>query len=386
MTVSLQVRNGIYHAYIRYLDKDGQWRTTTKSTKIQAVKGNKRKAEQVCSAILDEFKTKFELKESEMLFSDFMKLWLEETRHTIKENTYYSYQQTVYNSICPYFEKQRITLNGLKPFHIQDFFTFKMKNDEVSANTIHHYYANISKALKYALKTERIKSNPASKDKIELPKKEKHIGNYYSSDELKELLSHIVGTKLEPVVFLGAWFGLRRGEVIGLRWQDIDFDNKILTVNGTITDKGESGSKINNLRYVSSAKTSTSLRSFPLHDAAIEYLSKLKAQQDKRKAFAPVYNHKWAGFVCVQNNGDLIPLEYVSRTFPTLCTKCGLRRLTFHELRHTNITLLLNDGATMKELQEWAGHSSYSTTANIYAHVYTESKHRLSESIANMLH
>ena len=79
----------------------------------------------------------------------------------------------------------------------------------------------------------------------------------------------------------------------------------------------------------------------------------------------------------IRDNGDLIPLEYVSRAFPKLCEKSGLKRLKLHELRHTNISLLLEYGASMKELQEWAGHSNYNTTANIYAHIQEESKNRL---------
>lgn len=82
---------------------------------------------------------------------------------------------------------------------------------------------------------------------------------------------------------------------------------------------------------------------------------------------------------------DLIPLEYVSRAFPKLCEECGLRKLKLHELRHTNISLLLSEGASMKEVQEWAGHSNYSVTANTYAHVQAKSKSRLTESISSLL-
>ena len=117
---------------------------------------------------------------------------------------------------------------------------------------------------------------------------------------------------------------------------------------------------------------------------AMEYLKNLKAIQDIRKS-NDGYNHQWDDFVCARENGDLIPLEYVSRTFPKLCEKCGLKRLKLHELRHTNISLLLQNGASMKELQEWAGHSNYNTTANIYAHIREESKNRLSKTIEKVL-
>ena len=97
------------------------------------------------------------------------------------------------------------------------------------------------------------------------------------------------------------------------------------------------------------------------------------------------HNHQWDDFICTRENGDLIPLEYVSRAFPKLCKDCGLRELKLHELRHTNISLLLSDGASMKEVQEWAGHSNYSVTANTYAHIQAKSKSRLTDSISSLL-
>lgn len=89
--------------------------------------------------------------------------------------------------------------------------------------------------------------------------------------------------------------------------------------------------------------------------------------------------------MCVRSNGDLIPPEYVTRAFPKLCEACGLRRLKLHELRHTNISLLLAEDSSMKELQEWAGHSSYATTANIYSHAQAQSKTKLIASINSLL-
>ena len=252
----------------------------------------------------------------------------------------------------------------------------------VSANTISHYHANIHKALSYAVKMGRIKENPS--DRVELPKQQKHISHSFSVSEQNVLIQAAKGTNLETVILLAAWFGLRRGEIVGLRWSSIDLINGTLSINGTVKDKGESGSKIRNLRFEETAKTSASIRSFPLTTSQIEYFQHLQAQQaiNKTRLF---YNHKWDDFVCVRDNGDLFPLEYISRAVPQLCEKCGLPRLKLHELRHTNISLLLESGTTMKELQEWAGHSSYSTTANIYSHLQAQSKIKMSEYLANIL-
>ena len=97
------------------------------------------------------------------------------------------------------------------------------------------------------------------------------------------------------------------------------------------------------------------------------------------------YNHAWDGFVCVRENGDLVPPDYISKRFPEFCERCGLRRIRFHELRHTNLSLLLDSGASMNDIQSWAGHSSYSTTANIYAHIQSKSKEKLSQMLDKII-
>ena len=213
----------------------------------------------------------------------------------------------------------------------------------------------------------------------------KHIAEYYSAEELKTLLEGVKGTPLETVVYLASRFGLRRGEIIGLRWSGIDLERGILSVTGTVKDKGASGSKRKNLRYEPTAKTASSLRSFPLSDSVIAYLRKIKKRQDENRAADQHYHHEWDAFVCVRDNRDLLPLEYVSRVFPTLCENCGLKRLKPHELRHTNISLLPEAGASMKELQEWAGHSSCNTTANVYSHLQANSKNRLTDTMGKIL-
>ena len=381
MTASIQTKSNKYYIVLNW-KSNGKRAQKWVHTGLSTTGNNKRKAEQKRLEILREWENKVSLNDCDMLFSDYLKRWLEDTKHTISENTYYSYRKTIYNSICPYFEQMKIKLCDLKPFHIQEFYNHKMQNEGVTANTVWHYHANISKALKYAYRTERIKENPS--DKIELPKKEKHIANYYSAEELKTLLEKTKGSKIEMVVYLAAWFGLRRGEIIGLRWDCIDFENNTLSVIGTVTDKGI-GSKRENLTYRQTTKTNSSLRSFPISDEVAKYLKELKAKQERQKSTVKRYNHKWEGFVCVDNAGNLISPDYVTRVFPKLCEQCGLRRIKLHELRHTNISLLVEAGAHMKDIQEWAGHSSYSTTANIYAHIQAKSKNKLMQTLSAVL-
>ena len=383
MTASIQIKNNKYYIVLNWTDDNKKRRQKWIKTDLSASGNNKRKAEKLRVQTLATWQEEgVKENEQKMLFSSFIKEWLEIIRSSISENTYFSYKQTIHNSICPHFEEKGIKIAELKPYHIQEFYAHKMATDRVSANTIHHYHANIHKALDYAVKTDMISYNPS--DKVELPKKRKHIAQFYTLNEMQTLLKNAKGSPIETVVFLASWFGLRRGEIIGLKWSSIDLDNGILSVTGTVRDKGESGSKIDNLRYEPSAKNNTSIRRFPMPKQATEYLKKIKEAQDVRKANKE-YNHQWDDFVCVRDNGDLIPLEYVSRAFPKLCENSGLKRLKLHELRHTNISLLLEHGASMKELQEWAGHSNYNTTANIYAHTQDEGKKRLTNTIEKLL-
>lgn len=381
VTATISSKGDKYYIIVTYY-LDGKRKQKWEPTGLLVSGNNKRKVEAQRKAMVIEYQNRVALMGSQMPFHQFMKQWLEKTKSGISSSTYYEYKKVVHNGIVPYFEKHIVSLYDLKPYHIQDFYDYKMQTDNVSASTIHHYHANIHKALSYAVKMERITSNPA--DKIELPKKVKHIANYYSAEELKKVLEKAKGTQIEPVVRLAAWFGLRRGEIIGLRWSSIDFENGILSITGTVKDKGSSGSKIKNMYYEPTAKTASSLRSFPMSKEVSDYLLWLRSQQATHRATAG-YNHVWDDFVCVRANGDLIPPEYVTRAFPKLCEECGLRRLKLHELRHTNISLLLAEGASMKELQEWAGHSSYATTANTYSHIQAKSKNRLMDSIGSIL-
>ena len=383
ITANISHKGDTYYIIINYYHTDGKRKQKWIKTDLTVSGNNKRKVEQKRIELLQEWQEKLKFNENEMLFADYMQQWLEVIKNNVRPTTFYGYKQVVNYAIDPYFRERKITLYELKPYHIQDFYTYKMDNDGIAANTILHYHANIHKALAYAVKTELIATNPA--DKVELPKKQKHIANYYTQKELNILLKNSKGHLLETVIRLAVWFGLRRGEIIGMRWSSVDFDNKTISVTGTIKDRGGKGEEVGKLYFEPTAKNSSSLRSFPLSDAMIAYLKQVKDSQDKRRNTIKFYNHNWDDFVCVKNNGDLITLDSVSYAFPKFCKKCGLKPLKLHELRHSNITLLLEKGASMKELQEWAGHSSYNTTANIYSHIQAKSKSRLTNTINELL-
>lgn len=382
MTANLYEKHGKYHVILSWL-LDGIRKQKSVATGISVQGNNRREAEAMRKQILGEWECKITANFQDILFSDYMKQWLNIVKHSIAETTYYNYKTTVERQICPYFAERKIKLSDLKPHHIQSFYTWKMETSCVTGNTVHHYHANIHKALKHAAKTELINSNPAGK--VTLPKKERFTADFYIAEELRVLLDAVKGEKIEAPVYLSSWFGLRRGEALGLRWQDIDFSSMTLTIKGVITDKG-GGSRSENLKYRSGTKTPSGMRSFPIPLEVADYLRDLRQQQEgNRSLLGNSYNKKWDDFVCVNEVGDLIKPEYLSRTFPVFLKKCGLRVIRFHELRDSNASLLVDKGVDMKRIQEWLGHAHYSTTADKYSHLRTDAKRKLGDVLSKEL-
>ena len=267
--------------------------------------------------------------DDDILFSDFMLKWLEVTKSSVQITTYASYQGMVERIIAPYFRKRGIKLVDLKATDLQDFYTKQL--ERVKANSVIHYHANIHKALKYAVKIDLIPTNPA--DKVERPKKNAFKGSYYSAEEIHALTEVAEGTKLEIPVLLASFYGLRRSEVLGLKWDAIDFEENTLEIKHIVTQASIDGKKV--LVQADRAKTKSSLRTLPLVPPIRDRLLMLKGQQETyRRLCGKSYNRDYLGYLCVDEIGNIIRPNYVSEQFPKLLEKNGLRPIRFHDLRH----------------------------------------------------
>ena len=294
---------------------------------------------------------------------------MEIARSTLKPNTAAGYASVIQNPIAPYFQQRGITLGGLQAVDIQMFYTDQLKR--VSANTVIHYHAIIHRALKYAVKTDLIDVNPA--DKVERPRKDRFTASFYDGNEVNRLFQVARGTPLELPVMLAAFYGLRRSEVVGLKWDAIDFENKTIAIRHTVTACAEKGRRIE--VAADTTKTASSRRTLPLVPAFQTKLAALKEQQEKNRILCGrSYCTDYLGYVLVDAMGNRLKLSYISTAFPALLKRNGLRPIRFHDLRHSCASLLLKNGVPMKQIQEWLGHSDFSTTANIYAHLDAGSK------------
>ena len=366
----LTLKNGRYYAVLNYRNAGGQRKTKWISLGLPE-KGNKRKAEAELARLRAEFEPPKEAGDlsSDMLFADYLLEWLEIAKGRLAVATYSSYAAMIKKPVGPYFRQRNLTLRELEARHLQMFYSEMLR--KVKPNTVIHYHAIIHSALKYAVKTDMLVQNVA--DKVDRPKKNSFQPVFLSAEEMQKMFEALRGTKLELPVLVAAFYGFRRGEVLGLKWDAIDFERGTISVIRTVTTITVDGKQTEIEQQ--SAKTKSSLRTLPLIGSFREYFLQVKeAQELNKQVCGNCYNHEYDGFVFVDELGERMRANYLTSAFPKFLEDHGLRRMRFHDLRHSCASLLLANGVPLKHIQEWLGHSDFTTTANIYAHLDYKSK------------
>lgn len=374
----LQTKKGYYYMVLNLKDENGARKSKWIATRIPV--GGKRN-EKLAEEMLAETRYNYEEKaltpvsaapankNGDILFADYMLKWLGIIKNSVEVDTYAGYVNNVKKRIAPYFREQGITLKNVTALDIEDFYSYCFNELNVKGTTVQHFHANIHKAMKYARKHNLIASNPM--DQVDRPKSQKYIGAFYSLTELETLFDAIKGDPCEFPVLMAAFYGLRRSEIIGLRWQSIDFESNLIIVDHTVIQCMSDGTTV--IVEKDRTKNKSSCRSMPLVPQYRELLLRMKERQDNcRKICGNCYTE--SDYIFVNDMGVPYKPNYVTQHFKLVLQKHNLREIRFHDLRHTCASLLLKNGVPMKDIQEWLGHSDYNTTANIYAHLDTTSK------------
>jgi len=228
----------------------------------------------------------------------------------------------------------------------------------LSAQTIKHCHRLLSQSLKQAVKWKFIRSNPA--DDAKLPTIQKKESNTLSPIQTIELLEALQGHPYYIPVLVAVMTGLRRGEVLALRWKRVNFDTGTISVSESLEQTK------NGLRYKAPKNGKT--RTVIISKLLIEELRAFKLKQAEG-LFKHGIRQTDEDLLCAQTNGKELNPEDLSRRFPELLVRLGLPRITFHELRHTHATQLLMSGVHMKVMSERLGHSGIGITMNLYSHV-----------------
>lgn len=348
----LQEKNGRYYMVLNLKNENQKWKPKWIATGL-SVKGNKKRAETMLRDTIKEYEKKEAKTHGDadsILFSDYMLNWLELIRNSVEETTFTSYRRIVKFQVVPYFKELGITLGELQSKHIQAYYTYLMTDRKNSAVTVRRHHANIRKALQTAVKTDLIHTNPA--DKVEKPKQQPYIASFYDDENLNMLFEKAQGTRLELPIIISAFYGLRRSEVLGLKWSAVDFKNKTITVSHVVADAEDDDGK----KYLiqrDRTKNKSSYRTLPLIPQVEDVLLRKKAQDDEYcRVCRRSYSKDYIGYILIDELGKILKPDYISRAFPNLLNKHGLRHIRFHDLRHSCASLLLKNGVSMKAIQD----------------------------------
>lgn len=368
---------------LSWVSAEGKRQRKSKSTELPE-RGNKKRAQEMLIDFQREQEAELVANGNsarDILFTDYMKQWLEKMKLQIRPTTYSGYHDNVYGIIIPYFKPMKLRLREVTPKHIQDFYT--KQRQRVKGTTVKSYHANIHKAFKDARKLQLIDSNPM--ECVDPPKKEPYHGQTYTVEEAQKILVLISDTIFEIPITMMLFYGLRREEAIGLKWQNIDFDNDTFLIAHTVTETKVDG----HLRMVKEdlTKNSSSYRSLPLVAPVKELLlEKKQSIQEYRKLFRRSYYREDSDYVCVNEIGELIKPRTLSDNFKRIIRQNKIRNLRLYDCRHTAASLMLKNGVNMKQIQMILGHSDYATTANIYSHLDYSDKIPATETMKEIIY
>lgn len=380
VTGSLQNRNGTYYMMVRVPDENGIIKQKAKTTGIRVEGRNKREtqqnkhqAEQILSKWIDDLASGLEVGQNR-LFIFCIEDWLERKKRRIRSDTYEAYRCNYDKHIKPYFEPRKLKLRDITPRVIQQYIDQKEREGQ-SPKSISKHLVLLNGVFKEAIQFREAAFNPCVG--VTITKGERFRGSAYEPETAKLLLAAVKGDPIEPAVYLGLYLGLRRSEVAGLRWSDIDLEQNVVHICNTVV-------RFSTISEQEKTKSKASRRDLYLPSGLKQYLVQLKIQAEfNRHVFGDCYAD--GEHVCQWPDGRPYNPDYISARFKRVLETNGLPHIRFHDLRHTAGSLLINKGQSVKQVQEFLGHEQASTTLDIYTHLSAESKRNTAQELDKIL-
>ncbi len=340
-------------------DSDGHRRQ-----KWETVQGTKKKAEARLAEILHALETGLYIEPAKLTVEQYLEKWLEATKPNVAGKTFERYREIVKRQLSPALGK--VLLSKLSPLQIQAAHTKALESGRLdgknggalSPQTVLHHHRVLREALNQAVKWRLLVRNPA--DAVDAPKPQRKEMRAIDATKMAWLLGVVEGTRLYVPVLLALTTGMRRGEFLGLRWADIDFDLATVAVRRSIEQTKEG------VRY----KSPKGKRGRLLHLPALT-LEALKVHRVAQGLIREELGEAYAteDLVCAQPDGSIWPPDTFSVQFAKLAKKIGMKGVRLHDMRHSHATHLLQEGVHPKVVSERLGHSTVSITMDIYSHV-----------------
>lgn len=316
-------------------------------------------------------------------FEEFAEQWFEEYAKLNLRNTSYERMRQLTNRVYPAIGYLR--LDKITGRHIQQFINDLMLNGKnmlngkpISRKTVVHHLSFISDVFGYALKMDMISENPCRK--VTVPKGEKKEKEIYTIEEVEQLLTLLEQEPMKYRAFftLAIYSGFRRGELLGLEWKDIDFENSIISVRRTSNYSATRGI------YTDTTKTKKSQRSLKFPPVVMNLLKEFQQEQNREKERL---GNKWVECdrLFTKWNGEPMNNQTPYGWLKEFCEKNNMRFCDVHSMRHFNASVLINSGVDAAAVSSALGHSCVGTTTNIYCHVFQEAQVRVSDAITAAL-
>lgn len=386
MTGSLQIKklnSGKSYYYVRLSYKDartGRWKTKALATKLET-KNNKKKAEAMISQYVEQYSYLEELPNEcsnlinpDITLIDYMDAWLQDKKRDLKESTYEGYVFRV-NCIKRYFEDKRTKVIDVTPKMMDTYFKYCLKygkinqktkeREPLSVRSVRSYKSILFAVFNQAVIDGLIRFNPILGIKVHGKQNKEYNEDmlFLTEEEIAEMLNFLSKEypRLLGIAFMGAYYGLRRSEIVGLKWNAIDIGKKTISINHTVV-------RVKTVKAEDSTKTQSSKRVLNLFGTAEKCLERIREEQRLNKGFFGDDYKNADGYVFTWEDGTRYDPDYVSKLFRKAMKKFGRPEITLHKLRHSCASMLINKGWDIKKLQYWLGHSDAQTTLNIYSH------------------
>ena len=412
ISYTLQEKKSIYQCVISY-QQNNKWELFWTSTGISTDRGNLRSAKKACEEIVDIFQdtinnynssfkinnmldlqSLMELNTTNMNpnketkadwdFYRLMEYWLEKIiKNSVQYDTYKGYKGQVAGRLKDYFtdKKHKKLVKEITSDDLDDFYDYLRDECNLKNATVDHYNDNISSAFKYLIKKKLVRFNPT--DYINPIVVEENEVPIYQKSDIEILFNTIKGEIIELPLKFGCYYGLRRSEIVGLRKEVFDFENNTFTINHVaITNYGKENKK--KIYFVDRTKSKKGCRTFPLIPELREaVLKKIDEIEQNKKIFGNTYNYEFDDYLFVREDGNIINPNYITQKLSKIIKRNNLKKITPHGLRHTIATLLHIAGVDIRDLQDWLGHESITST-NRYARSDYKKQVSTSEVVLNI--
>lgn len=381
LTKTLNSGSSYYYVRLNYKDsRTNSWKQKTVATKL-AVRNNKRKAEAMIPMFIDQYSYLEDLPSDvhslvnpDITLCDYMDSWLKGKEMDLKVPTFEAYTYRV-NRIKEYFKNNHPRLVDITPKIMDTYFKYCLKygkinqktgkREPLSVRSVRSYKSILYAVFNQALIDGLIKVNPVLGIPVHGKKNQDYSEDllFLTEEEIGELLHFLAEyyPRLLGIAFMGAYYGLRRSEILGLKWSAIDFDHKTVTINHTLV-------RVKTVSATDSTKTHSSKRVLNLFDTAEKCLLKIRDEQEYNKSFFQSSYKNIDNYIFTWEDGTPYDPNYISKLFKKATKDFGRPEISLHKLRHSCASMLINKGWDIKKLQYWLGHADTQTTLNIYAH------------------